>query len=85
MHAWFGVDQSPAVDTLLGMFFIDRSIQNIFALEQEIVPWNFRPMAIIKRQERVNVIAPVIEEVNVITMAEQQHPDRGAQNMSAWA
>lgn len=56
VRAGFQIVKSPAVDELLGTWFIDRSIPNIFPAEQNFVLWSSRPVPIIFTKKTVNSI-----------------------------
>lgn len=45
-----------AVDVLLGMSFIDRSIYSIFQTERKFFPWHLRPVTIIKTKPAKNSV-----------------------------
>lgn len=70
----YGVAENLAVDVLFGMSFVDRCIWGIYPSEQKIVPWHFRPEAIISMRKKVHEMTDSTEEVDVHTMADSETP-----------
>lgn len=54
VHAWFAVVENLARNALRGFEFIDCCIKGVFSSEREIVPLQYRPMAIIPTKKTVN-------------------------------
>lgn len=74
IHTWFGVVNILAMDVLLGMSFFDRCIRGIFPSERKLFRCNYRPVANILTQKKVNMETTNTEEADVHTKVDSGTP-----------
>lgn len=84
IHVTFGAVDKFIVKIFLGTSYIDRSIARIFPLERRIVPFHFRPVAILGSysfEEATNAMVNDHSDCNDVQKT-NEHDDKHTGNLS---